>query len=165
MSAASRVTVGVVGGGQGGSALLDLLLAWPAARVVVVIDSREDAPALTHARALGIPTSVHHLEVFSHSVDLVLEVTGRPEVLNDLLRTRPPGVEIIGAGSLRFFWDLLQDRRESDARMRAILETALDCVITMDHLGAVVEFNPAAETAFGYRRAEVIGRASCRERV
>ncbi len=158
MSAASRVAIGVVGGGQGGSALLDLLLAWPAARVVVVIDSREDAPALTHARALGIPTSVHHLEVFSHSVDLVLEVTGRPEVLNDLLGTRPPGVEIIGAGSLRFFWDLLQDRRESDARMRAILETALDCVITMDHTGKILEFNPAAERTFGYARSEAVGR-------
>ncbi|PYM60086.1 MAG: hypothetical protein DMD77_02240, partial [Candidatus Rokuibacteriota bacterium] len=158
MSAASRLAIGVVGGGQGGSALLDLLLDWPAARVVVVIDSREDAPALTHARALGIPTSAHHFEVFSHSVDLVLEVTGRPEVLNDLLQTRPPGVEIIGAGSLRFFWDLLQDRRESDARMRAILETALDCVITMDHTGKILEFNPAAERTFGYARSEAVGR-------
>jgi len=158
MSAASRLAIGVVGGGQGGSALLDLLLDWPAARVVVVIDSREDAPALTHARVLGIPTSAHHLEVFSHSVDLVLEVTGRPEVLNDLLQTRPPGVEIIGAGSLRFFWDLLQDRRESDARMRAILDTALDCVITMDHTGKILEFNPAAERTFGYARSEAVGR-------
>src|SRR2546430_2070427 len=85
---------------------------------------------------------LYHREVFSHPVTLVLEVTGRPEVLNDLLRTRPPGVEVIGAGSLRFFWDLLQDRRESDDRMRAILETALDCVITMDHAGIIVEFNP-----------------------
>jgi two-component system, cell cycle sensor histidine kinase and response regulator CckA len=158
MSAASRVTIGVVGGGQGGSALLDLLLDWPAARVAVVIDSRQDAPALAHARALGIPTKAHHLEVFSHPVDLVLEVTGQPEVLNDLLRTRPPGVEVIGAGSLRFFWDLLQDRRQSDARMRAILETALDCVITMDHTGIVVEFNPAAERTFGYTRSEALGR-------
>jgi PAS domain S-box-containing protein len=158
MLAASRVTIGVVGGGQGGSALLDLLLDWPAARVAVVIDSREDAPALTHARALGIPTTAHHLEVFSHPVNLVLEVTGRPEVLNDLLRTRPPGVEVIGAGSLRFFWDLLQDRRESDDRMRAILETALDCVITMDHAGIIVEFNPAAERTFGYSRREAVGR-------
>ncbi|HEV8530606.1 MAG TPA: PAS domain S-box protein [Methylomirabilota bacterium] len=158
MSAASRLTIGLVGGGQGGSALLDLLLEWPAARVAIVIDSRPDAPALAHARALGIPTNAHHLEVFSHPVNLVLEVTGHPEVLNDLLRTRPPGVEVIGAGSLRFFWDLLQDRRESDARMKAILETALDCVITMDHAGKILQFNPAAERTFGYSRSEALGR-------
>ncbi|MEX2497132.1 MAG: PAS domain S-box protein [Woeseia sp.] len=48
--------------------------------------------------------------------------------------------------------------RESDAQTRAILETALDCVIAMDYSGKVVEFNPAAEKIFGYRRAEVIGR-------
>jgi PAS domain S-box-containing protein len=35
--------------------------------------------------------------------------------------------------------------RASEARKAAILETALDCVITMDHEGKIVEFNPAAE--------------------
>ncbi|MEX2495205.1 MAG: PAS domain S-box protein [Woeseia sp.] len=53
----------------------------------------------------------------------------------------------------------VEDRvRQSDAGKIAILETALDCIITMDHEGRVVEFNPAAETTFGYRRAEVVGR-------
>jgi PAS domain S-box-containing protein len=48
--------------------------------------------------------------------------------------------------------------RESEARKAAILETALDAIITLDHEGKVIEFNPAAERAFGYRRAEVLGR-------
>jgi PAS domain S-box-containing protein len=39
----------------------------------------------------------------------------------------------------------------------AILETAPDAVIVLDDAGAVVEFNPAAERIFGYRRAEAIG--------
>ena len=42
--------------------------------------------------------------------------------------------------------------------MRSVLESALDCVITMDHLGRVVEFNPAAEKTFGYKRDEAIGQ-------
>jgi PAS domain-containing protein len=33
---------------------------------------------------------------------------------------------------------------------RAILDCALDCIITMDATGHVVEFNPAAERTFGY---------------
>jgi PAS domain S-box-containing protein len=41
---------------------------------------------------------------------------------------------------------------------RAILESALDGVIAMDHEGRILEFNAAAEMAFGYTRAEVIGR-------
>ena len=48
--------------------------------------------------------------------------------------------------------------RLSEARKAAILETALDCVITMDHEGNVVEFNTAAEGTFGYSRAEVVGK-------
>jgi len=46
----------------------------------------------------------------------------------------------------------------SEARMRAILEAALDCVVTMDEHGCVVEFNPAAERTFGYVRDEIVGK-------
>lgn len=48
--------------------------------------------------------------------------------------------------------------RESEERMRSVLESALDCVITMDHQGRVVEFNPAAERTFGYKRDGAIGQ-------
>src|SRR5438270_9289134 len=47
---------------------------------------------------------------------------------------------------------------ESEARTAAILEAALDCIISIDHEGRVIEFNPAAERTFGYRRSEVLGR-------
>jgi two-component system cell cycle sensor histidine kinase/response regulator CckA len=46
----------------------------------------------------------------------------------------------------------------SEARSRAMLAAALDCVITVDHHGAILEFNPAAERTFGYERSEVIGQ-------
>jgi two-component system CheB/CheR fusion protein len=41
---------------------------------------------------------------------------------------------------------------------RAILESALDCIITMDANGIVREFNPAAERVFGFRRDEAVGK-------
>ena len=41
---------------------------------------------------------------------------------------------------------------------RAILDSALDCIITMDADGRVREFNPAAERTFGYTRDEAIGK-------
>ena len=49
--------------------------------------------------------------------------------------------------------------RESEARKSAVLESALDCVITMDQGGRIVDFNPAAEKTFGHRREEVIGKS------
>ncbi len=45
----------------------------------------------------------------------------------------------------------------SHERMRAIVNTALDGVVTMDHEGRLTEFNPAAEEIFGHRRGDVIG--------
>jgi PAS domain S-box-containing protein len=49
--------------------------------------------------------------------------------------------------------------RKSEDRKGAILESALDGIITMDHQGKIIEFNPAAEKMFGYDRFEVIGRS------
>ncbi|HKQ59040.1 MAG TPA: PAS domain S-box protein [Candidatus Eisenbacteria bacterium] len=47
--------------------------------------------------------------------------------------------------------------RASETRKGAILEGALDCIVTIDHNGNVTDFNPAAERTFGYRRADVLG--------
>ncbi len=48
--------------------------------------------------------------------------------------------------------------RESEALKAAVIEAALDAIVTMDAEGHVVEFNRAAERLFGYTRNEVVGR-------
>jgi len=40
----------------------------------------------------------------------------------------------------------------------AILDAALDAVITIDYLGRVLEFNPAAERTFGLKKEDVLGQ-------
>ncbi len=53
----------------------------------------------------------------------------------------------------------LDDRfRDQEARKTAILNSALDCIITMDTEGQVVDFNLAAERTFGYTASQVVGR-------
>lgn len=44
------------------------------------------------------------------------------------------------------------------ARKAAMFETALDCIISIDHIGMITEFNAAAEITLGHRREDVIGR-------
>ncbi len=62
------------------------------------------------------------------------------------------------------FWDVTARKRaeeelsESESRNRAILQAALDCIVTIDQEGKIIEFNPAAEDTFGWRRAEVVGK-------
>ncbi len=48
--------------------------------------------------------------------------------------------------------------QESEARKAAILESALDCIISMDREGKVLEVNAAAERMFGFKPEEMVGR-------
>jgi len=48
--------------------------------------------------------------------------------------------------------------RDSEARTRAILQTAVDAIITIDTGGLIESFNPAAERLFGYTADEVLGQ-------
>lgn len=47
----------------------------------------------------------------------------------------------------------------SEARTAAVLDAALDSVITIDHEGRIVEFNRSAEETFGWTSGEVLGRS------
>lgn len=48
--------------------------------------------------------------------------------------------------------------RHSEARKAAVLETALDAIISIDPEGKIIEWNPAAERIFGYSRELALGR-------
>jgi PAS domain S-box-containing protein len=54
---------------------------------------------------------------------------------------------------------LYEALRSSEERTRLILESALDAVITMDHMGVITDWNPQAEATFGWSRCEAIGRS------
>ncbi|HEY7141532.1 MAG TPA: GAF domain-containing protein, partial [Methylomirabilota bacterium] len=108
------IRIGLIAGGPEGVALLQLVLGWPAAEVVVVVDPLPDALVLQEAKLRGIPAATRHLEVFSHlPVELVVESTGQAAVLDEFLRARPPGVEVVGSRSLPAFRRLLRDLTKS----------------------------------------------------
>jgi PAS domain S-box-containing protein len=69
------------------------------------------------------------------------------------------------AGRVVVFRDVTERKRDeerlrqSEARMRAILNTAADAIITMDIHGIIQSVNPASERMFGYAAAEMIGHS------
>lgn len=48
--------------------------------------------------------------------------------------------------------------RSNEKKLRAVIDGALDGIMTIDNKGALIEFNPAAERIFGYKKEQVMGR-------
>ncbi len=52
----------------------------------------------------------------------------------------------------------LSELRDQDTRLRAIFDSAVEGIITIDDKGVIETFNPAAEAMFGYAAADVCGQ-------
>ena len=74
-------------------------------------------------------------------------------------RERADAIAVVGQQLAEYLTRVrVEERlRASEASSASIVNAALDCIVTMDHRGRVVDLNPAAERVFGYVRDEVIG--------
>ncbi|MBI5753391.1 MAG: PAS domain S-box protein [Hydrogenophilales bacterium] len=77
-------------------------------------------------------------------------------ILDPLLRTCGQLIQAFRADRERR--QAVEALRESEARLKATLDTVVDGIIAIDERGRIESFNPAAEKIFGYRRDEVLGR-------
>jgi PAS domain S-box-containing protein len=78
------------------------------------------------------------------------------------------GVSVIPVGGKEIICTIVRDvtdrlrsetaLKSSEARHRAVVDTALDAVITMSSDGVIRSFNAAAERIFGYEAEEAIGQ-------
>ncbi len=88
-----------------------------------------------------------------------------PEQTESLVLSVATNLAVMGLQEARLLKEQKRVADELDRRvaqrtreLAAILDSALDCIIVMDHEGRITEFNPAAERTFGYRRGEVVGQ-------
>ena len=120
----------------------------------------KEALTLLQARQLDIPFIVVSGTIGEETAVDLMKLGAADYLLKDRLARLPQVLaHAVDARSLRTERLAAQkELRESEERMRAILESALDAVITMDRDGRIVEFNPAAEKIFGFRRDAAIGK-------
>ncbi|VFR94797.1 diguanylate cyclase/phosphodiesterase (GGDEF & EAL domains) with PAS/PAC sensor(s) [plant metagenome] len=67
-------------------------------------------------------------------------------------------VFVTAANGLLRYRQLYRKMEDSESRMRAVVETAVDGILTIDGRGIIQAFNPSAERLFGWHAREVIGR-------
>lgn len=59
---------------------------------------------------------------------------------------------------LTAFQQAAAERTRNENKLRAVVDNALDGLITINEQGSIESFNPAAERIFGYRAEEVVGK-------
>src|SRR5688572_13046216 len=105
----------IIGAGKGGRGLLEMFAGDPTISIVGVADLNPWAPGLELARRLNVRVAMDFHELMTDlKADLVIDVTGSPEVHQEILRLKPPETEIMGGVGARFMWDLLAERKRSE---------------------------------------------------
>ena len=134
--------------------------------VIVAAAERADFPRQTEALLLSVAANqasigIHEARLLSRQKQVASELDQR--IMQRTTELAAANEELKKELAERRLVEekLGQEERQlkrSEVRKAAIVDSALDCIVTIDHEGCITEFNPAAEHTFGYRRDEVLGR-------
>ena len=134
--------------------------------VIVAAAERTDFPRQTEALLLSVAANqasigLQEARILSHQKRVATELDQRVVQRTAELATANEELKKELAERRLVEERLGQEERElkrSEVRKAAIVDSALDCIVMIDHEGCITEFNPAAEHTFGYRRDEVLGK-------
>src|ERR1051325_6697239 len=118
-----------------------------------------DALALVKELRSDLPFIVLSGAIREEDAVAILNAGAQDYVLKDNLSRLIPAVEreLRSAQVRREREEIERVQREHQARKNAILDSALDAIVTIDHEGKIYEWNRAAEKTFGFRRADALG--------
>ena len=118
MEHSDRTKVAILGAGRGGRALLDLLHHIPSIEIVGIADRNPAAPGLQRAHELQVPVTANVLDMIgNHGVNLILDVTGDPEMETYLHAHKPPATNILSGSASRLLWKLIQHESKLEAEL------------------------------------------------
>ncbi len=143
MATSKVLNVAIVGGGPGCKAIMDMICAKRLSqlpmRLIGVADINPRAVGYVDARRRGIFTTQDFHELYQlDGLNLIIEVTGNASLANEIYRTKPPHVRLMGNVSARLFWDLFQieegriaERKRAERAFRAdgrFLQSVFDAI-------------------------------------
>lgn len=113
-----KTNILIVGAGKGGKLLIELFYNSGTVNILGVVDTNKDAEGIQLANKLGIPTASDYREFLGNKeIDEIINVTTSEAVQEDLLRQKPPHVEVIGGHSAILIWDLIEERKRVESAL------------------------------------------------
>jgi len=170
---AHTINLAIVGGGRACKFFLDLLrsesFTYLKINIVGVCDINPEAEGLVLAKELGIYTTDNFQDVFKlKNLDSIIELTGKKDVLLEIIRLRPKGVGVLEHNIGRLMRRLFEiDQRLSSAEEQLVFEKNFSDFLIQQSTGAIVILNTnfeIVETNDAYlkevnkSKEEVIGR-------
>ena len=114
--------VGIIGAGHGGTALMEIFANDPLVEIVGVAEINPKALGLSLAKRLKIPVTKDYRELLGlEQMDLLIDVTGNPDVGQFLQDFHRMGVTVIGGVSAKFMWQLIEARIRATAEIEKTL--------------------------------------------
>ncbi len=173
---AAPVHLGIVGGGKAAHEVLQLITGdrrhQRRIEILGVADPDIEAPGIILAQSLKIPTFQDYALLLAEKPDLILELTGNPEVREQVIQQKDPHTQIIDHIKARLFWDLLRyeedwlhSKIESEIklagqrdRFQRIFDHLPDPVLVLKPDYLVEEANLPFLNRFQKKAEEVVGR-------
>ena len=157
------INAAIVGGGKGCASVLKMVkddtLGRFRLRIQDVADVDPQAPGLGYAREIGIPlVTTDYRELYQiPDLHLIIELTGKYEIRDEIERTRPRNIRLIDHFGARLFWELhqaeeavIRQRTEMRERVEAervrivqILNSIPDEILVLDSEMIVQDANKA----------------------
>jgi two-component system, NtrC family, sensor kinase len=165
--------IAIIGGGKRCKAFLEMLDArrFPhlRAQIVAVADPDEQASGMVLAKKKSIYTTRDYRDFYRiPDLDVVIELTGKEELLEDFLKHKPANVRVLEAALSRLFGDMIRFREEFLFRERelemiesiidSIFHSIRDGVLIMAPDFKILDANQAFLESMGLNKEDVIGR-------
>ncbi|RHW41130.1 PAS domain S-box protein [Neobacillus notoginsengisoli] len=155
----------IIGAGKGGTAILKMLKETESLNVKAVVDRNLDAPGVRLAKGKGIPTGTDWRPFVSKEIDIIIDVTGNPEVF-PALRKATGSDAILIPGSVAFLNStLMEEKEELIERLKnetnkqdLIFNSTDDGMVVIDNKGMITLLNRRAAEMIHVDRGQAIGK-------
>ncbi|MEE9567184.1 MAG: PAS domain S-box protein [Desulfobacteria bacterium] len=151
MEQVKALNVAIVGGSRGCKAIMDMILAEKLQelrmKLIGVASTDPEAVGYLYAKEKGIYTTRNYHDLYNlKDLNIIIELTGRDEVANDVSATKPSHVRLMDHSAARLFWDVFQIEekrsaerkhaedvlRKSEKEKQGILNSISEAVVYLD---------------------------------
>ena len=116
-----QLNVGIVGGGPGCKAIIDVILAKGLSqlqmKLIGVACTNPEAEGYRYAREKGVYITRDYTDLYKFKdLNMIIELTGREEIANGICETKPDHVRLMDHVAARLFWDVFKIQEEGIAQ-------------------------------------------------